>query len=73
MTEPTRRTPKAIMRREEVERVTGICRSTIYSRVKDGTFPPPLKIGPRAVGWRVVDIDAFLASPADYRAGAADP
>lgn len=67
MTEPTRRTTNAIMRRVEVERETGLCRSTIYSRVKDGTFPPPLKIGPGATGWRVADIEAFLASPADYR------
>ena len=70
-TAPDRRTMNAIMRRVEVERETGLRRSTIYKRVKDGTFPPPLKIGPGATGWRVTDIEAFLASPADYRAGTA--
>ncbi|MGF6370781.1 putative DNA-binding transcriptional regulator AlpA/phage terminase small subunit [Paraburkholderia sp. RAU6.4a] len=66
-TAPNRRTPNAIMRRVEVERETGLSRSTIYQRVKDGTFPAPLKIGPGSTGWRVADIEAFLASPAEYR------
>ncbi|MFM0192116.1 AlpA family phage regulatory protein [Paraburkholderia strydomiana] len=56
------------MRRVEVERETGLSRSTIYQRVKDGTFPAPLKIGPGSTGWRVADIETFLASPAEYRA-----
>lgn len=64
---PNRRTVNAIMRRVEVERETGLGRSTIYQRIKDGTFPPPLKIGPGATGWRVADIEAFLSSPAHYR------
>ncbi|WP_408127248.1 AlpA family phage regulatory protein [Paraburkholderia strydomiana] len=65
---PTRatRSPNAIMRRVEVESETGLSRSTIYKRVKDGTFPAPLKLGERSVGWRVAEIEAFLASPSDY-------
>nr|WP_180722516.1 AlpA family phage regulatory protein [Paraburkholderia sp. PGU16] len=62
------RPPAAIMRRVEVERETGLSRSTIYQRVKEGTFPPQLKIGPRSIGWRVADIESFLKSPANYRA-----
>ncbi|WP_157874630.1 AlpA family phage regulatory protein [Paraburkholderia atlantica] len=67
VTEPVRRARNAIMRRDEVERETGLSHSTIYKRIKDGTFPAPLKIGPGSTGWRVTDIEAFLASPADYR------
>lgn len=59
--------PNAIMRRIEVERETGLSRSTIYSRVKAGTFPAPVKLGARSVGWRVADIEAFLLAPATYR------
>lgn len=55
-----------ILRRSEVERATGLSRSTIYARIGDGTFPPPVALGPRAVGWRLVDIEAFLRAPADY-------
>ncbi|WP_429584041.1 helix-turn-helix transcriptional regulator [Paraburkholderia youngii] len=56
------------MRRAEVERETGLSRSTIYQRMKAGTFPPSVRLGAGAVGWRAADIDAFLGSPADYRA-----
>ncbi|WP_250483047.1 AlpA family transcriptional regulator [Caballeronia sp. GaOx3] len=56
------------MRRAEVESATGLSRSTIYQRIKAGTFPKPVHLGARSVGWRVADIDAFLSSPADYTA-----
>jgi prophage regulatory protein len=58
----------AILRRKQVEREVGLSRSTIYQRIKDGTFPVPVKLGLRAVGWRVSDIDRFLRDPAGYRA-----
>ncbi|WP_186124241.1 helix-turn-helix transcriptional regulator [Burkholderia gladioli] len=60
--------PLSILRRRQVEVVTGLSRSTIYDRMKVGTFPAAVKIGPHSVGWRAGDIDAFLASPAGYRA-----
>ncbi|NUA28663.1 helix-turn-helix transcriptional regulator [Cupriavidus basilensis] len=58
----------AILRRKQVEQETGLSRSTIYQRIKYKTFPPAVQLGPRAVGWRRGDIDAFLADPANYRA-----
>ncbi|MEM5387903.1 AlpA family phage regulatory protein [Paraburkholderia phymatum] len=60
------------MRRSEVERETGLSRSTIYQRIKAGTFPEPVHLGARSVGWRVADIEAFLASPAGYQAAGRD-
>ncbi|PMS15762.1 AlpA family transcriptional regulator [Trinickia soli] len=47
------------MRRDEVQRETGLCRSTIYKRMKEGTFPALLKIGRGSSGWRVADVEAF--------------
>ncbi|SAL19096.1 phage transcriptional regulator, AlpA [Caballeronia turbans] len=67
MTEPIRREPKAIMRLGEVKGETGLSRSTIYSRMKAGTFPAAVRLGARSVGWRVADIEAFLASPSGYK------
>jgi predicted DNA-binding transcriptional regulator AlpA len=64
--ESIRRAPNSIMRRGDVERETGLCRSTIYQRVKAGTFPAPVHLGARSVGWRVSDIDEFLSSPGGY-------
>ena len=66
MTE-SNRMPMAILRRKQVEREVGLSRSSIYQRIKDGTFPAPVKLGLRAVGWRVADIDRFLEDPTGYR------
>lgn len=57
--ESIRRAPNAIMRRAEIESETGLSRSTIHQRIKAGTFPKPVHLGARSVGWRVADIDAF--------------
>lgn len=51
-----------IFRRREVERITGLARSTIYAGVKAGTFPPPVRLGPNSVGWRQSAIADWLAS-----------
>ncbi|MFN3233408.1 MAG: helix-turn-helix transcriptional regulator [Alphaproteobacteria bacterium] len=40
-----------VLRRKEVERVTGLSRSTIYQRMSNGTFPKPVPLGPQRVGW----------------------
>ena len=50
-----------ILRRPEVEDQTGLSRSTIYSMMADGTFPKPVKLSKRAVGWRDSDIATWLA------------
>lgn len=51
-----------ILRRREVEARTGLSRSTIYAKMADGTFPRPLRIGQRAVGWPELEITAWLES-----------
>ena len=43
-----------------MEAKTGLSRSTIYEKIKDGTFPKPVKLGPRAGGWFDSEIDAWL-------------
>ena len=42
---------RRILRLPEVEAVTGRKRSAIYEGIAGGTFPPPVPLGPRAVGW----------------------
>ncbi len=49
-----------IFRLPEVLERTGLCRTTIWRKVKAGTFPPPVKLGARAVGWRYSDIKQWL-------------
>lgn len=47
-----------ILRRKQVESRIGLSRSTIYERIKTGTFPPPISLGSRSVGWIESEIDA---------------
>jgi predicted DNA-binding transcriptional regulator AlpA len=41
----------SILRLPAVKTRTGLSRSTIYLRVSQGTFPRPVSLGGRAVGW----------------------
>ena len=50
----------SILRRPEVEARTGLSRSTIYLKIAQGSFPKPINLGPRAVGWVAAEIDAWL-------------
>ena len=54
--------PLAILRRREVEARTGLGCSTIYDGIKAGTFPAPIQLGPKAVGWVESEINAWLAA-----------
>lgn len=51
-----------ILRRPEVEARTGLSRSTIYAMMAEGTFPSPIKLGLRAVGWSETELAAWLES-----------
>ena len=51
-----------LLRRPEVETLTGLSRSTIYSWLQRGDFPQPVKLGTRLVAWRESDITAWLES-----------
>ena len=50
----------AILRLPDVKSRTGLSRSTIYLRIKEGKFPYPINLGSRAVGWIESDIDDWL-------------
>lgn len=49
-----------VLRLVDVKRRIGLSRSTIYSRVRDGSFPRPVSLGGRAVGWIESDIQSWL-------------
>ena len=42
---------KTIWRLPDVMARTGLSRSTIYDKMKNGKFPLSINLGPRAVGW----------------------
>lgn len=49
-----------ILRLPAVKERTGLSRSTIYLRVAQGTFPKPVSLGGRAVGWLAGEIQHWL-------------
>lgn len=50
-----------MLRRKEVEQITGRSRSAIYEGMAAGTFPKPVKIGARAVAWPESVIREWIA------------
>ena len=51
-----------LLRRRQVEEVTGLSRSSIYRLMQDGEFPRPVRVGPAAVRWKTSDITVWLES-----------
>jgi len=49
-----------ILRRKQVEAMTGLSRSSLYAKVKDGAFPVQVKLGIRCVGWLEHEIQDWL-------------
>jgi len=49
-----------LLNRREVERVCCLKRSSIYRGMRAGTFPVAVKVGPKAVRWRLSDIERWL-------------
>jgi prophage regulatory protein len=46
----------------DLESRLGLSRATITRMVDAGTFPKPLKLGARRIGWRDTTIDEWLSS-----------
>ena len=49
-----------ILRLLAVKARTGLSRSTIYARVSQGSFPKPVSLGARAVGWVEAEVQEWL-------------
>ena len=52
-----------ILRMPEVCETTGLGKSTIYKKLSEGSFPAPVRLGPRAIGWRTRDVVGWLEDP----------
>jgi prophage regulatory protein len=58
---------RTFLRRKQVEKRTGLSRSTIYLRIQEGTFPMPVNLGARAVGWIETEIEECMESRIEDR------
>lgn len=50
-----------LIRLPEVERLVGLRRSAIYSWIKRGTFPAPIRLGTRSSAWNSDQIEAWIS------------
>ena len=51
-----------LLRRREVEKLTGLARSTIYRLMQSGDIPRAVRVGSSAVRWRKSAITAWMES-----------
>ncbi len=56
-----------IVRMKTVLARTGLCRSTIYRKIAEGTFPAQIRISVHGAGWRESDIKRWIADPVTWR------
>jgi len=68
-----------ILRRRQVEARTGLSRSSIYAKMRrnprrpsdyDPTFPKPVSVGAKAVGWVEAEVEAWLIAKIQKRSTA---
>ena len=50
----------SLLRLPDVKKLTGLSKSSIYSRIADGTFPRQVALGPRTVVWVDSDIQNWI-------------
>jgi len=56
-----------ILRMRTVLERTGLSRSTLYRKMKNGTFPNQVRISEHCCGWRESAINRWMADPMSYR------
>jgi prophage regulatory protein len=54
--------PNRIIRRTELQEITGVSVATLYRWINAGTFPGPVRLGPNSVGWRSSEVQEWLDS-----------
>lgn len=56
-----------IIRLKEVIDSTGLARSTIYKYIGEGTFPRPVSLGDRCVGWVESEVHDWILARIEER------
>ena len=57
-----------ILRLPDAVKKTGLSKSGIYQRIRARTFPQPVRLGARAVGFVEREVEAFLSELMENRA-----
>jgi prophage regulatory protein len=62
MTKLQASTPRRYLREPAILKIFPFSRPTLHRRVKDGTFPRPVKIAPHVNAWLEDEIEAYQAA-----------
>ena len=63
------RNPDRLLGKWALEERTSLDITTIYRKMKAGTFPQPVRVGRRRVAWRESDVAAWLRACQDTTVG----
>lgn len=58
---------KKIIKLPDVMEVTALSRSSIYAFINEGTFPKPIPLGARGVGWINDEISEWIDQKIESR------
>jgi prophage regulatory protein len=47
--------------------MTGLSRASVYAFVKAHTFPAPVKLGPKASGWLLSEVQGWIVERVNAR------
>ena len=53
--------PMNFLRLPQLKKRVPLSRSGIYAQIAQGTFPAPVRLGPRSVAWIESEIDEWIA------------
>ncbi len=51
-----------LLKSRDVFRLVTLSRTTVWRRVREGTFPAPVSLGTTRIAWRESDIAAWMAA-----------
>ena len=49
------------LRLKQVKSLIGLCRSSIYNKINEGTFPRPVRLGPQSVAWLQREVHLWMS------------
>ena len=73
MSESPQSERESLLRRQDVERLTGLGRNAIYERLDsnsprhDADFPKPVRVGSTSVRWVSSEIQSYIARKIEQR------
>lgn len=53
--------PERLLRRAEVQRDTGLSRSTLYRKIAASEFPAPIQLSEKSVAWVESEVASWIA------------